>query len=149
MAQTADSTIRSRHSAAARRRTKRGDTLTGQTGVNRNALTKQGSAPNQQVSTSSGSPSRFGKRFKIALDKSGRIVHLYGNDVPAAQRRIVMGPPKKGLAPKKTIGGSAPMPSVRPAGQVEAMQGYMNRSRAQQVHNDQASAARRRGRRAR
>lgn len=33
---------------------------------------------------------RVNKRFVIGYTPDGRIVHLYGNDVPAAQRRVVL-----------------------------------------------------------
>jgi hypothetical protein len=35
---------------------------------------------------------RVGKRFTVAFTPDGRVVHLYGNDVPADQRRVVLRP---------------------------------------------------------
>jgi len=37
-----------------------------------------------------GGAERVNKRFTVGFTADGRIVHLYGNDVPAAQRRIVL-----------------------------------------------------------
>jgi len=37
-----------------------------------------------------GGAERVGKRFTVGFTPDGRVVHLYGTDVPAAQRRIVL-----------------------------------------------------------
>lgn len=61
--------------------------LTGNEGTNKlRPRTEFGQAmhPGQGVAA------RAGKKFKIGFTSDGRIVHLYGNDVPAAERRVVL-----------------------------------------------------------
>lgn len=104
-----------RGNAAARRvRNSYGDVLTGQSRVNTGAGTQPGAAPNQQ--TGSSNP-RIGHKFQIGLTSTGNIVHLYGSGVPAAQRRIVTGPPRKGV---ETTPVTTPTPTAPSTGGAQA-----------------------------
>lgn len=53
---------------------------------------------------------RAGKKFKIALNAQGQVVHIYDKRdlAPGVSARVVVGAPKKGLKPA----GGAPAPSV-------------------------------------
>jgi hypothetical protein len=65
--------------------------LGGQSGVKGDSY-----LPGQQVNKGmpeaavTGGGERIGKRFTVGFDRAGNIVHLYGSDVPADQRRQVL-----------------------------------------------------------
>lgn len=86
-----------------------GVTLTGKTGVNHSNQATPGAS--NIASGSTGAAARAGKRFKIGLDSSGRIVHIYSRqDVKSGPTSITLAGPAK-TAPI-TTGDPAPRPAA-------------------------------------